>query len=387
LPEALSFIPIARPVLGEEEAEAVRRPLLSGWVTQGPEVEAFEREFAAAVGSPYACAVASGTAALHLALLCVGVRPGDEVVTASHSFIATANAVRHCGAEPVFADVHADTFNLDVRSVERAIGPRTRAILCVHQIGMPCDLHELAALARARGLALVEDAACAVGSEIRWEERWEPIGRPRGDVACFSFHPRKVMTTGDGGMLTTARGELDQAFRRLRHHGMSISDLDRHRAADVVFEEYPVVGWNYRLTDVQAAIGRVQLRRLPELVARRRALAARYAERLAGVPGVVPPVEPEWARSNWQSYCVRLPDAADQRRVMQRMLDVGVASRRGVQCAHREKAYADLPLRIPLPESERAQDHCILLPLFPGLSEGDQERVVAALADALSAVG
>src|SRR6188508_3093758 len=176
------MIPVAKPVLGEAEAEAARAAVLSGWVTQGPEVAAFEQEFATAVGAPHACAVSSCTTALHLALLAAGVQPGDEVVTVSHSFIATANAVRYCGAVPVFVDVELDTFNIDPALVDAAITPRTTAILVVHQLGMPCDLASLVATARGRGVPLIEDAACAIGSEIQWQGEWQRIGRPHGDL-------------------------------------------------------------------------------------------------------------------------------------------------------------------------------------------------------------
>ena len=379
------MIPIIRPVMDEREAEAARRVILSGWITQGPEVAAFEREFAAFVGAPHACAVSNCTTALHLALLAVGVGPGDEVVTVSHSFIATANVVRYCGATPVFVDVDPATFNLDPACLEAAIGPRTRAILAVHQMGMPCDLAAIGAIARRHGLPLVEDAACAVGSEILWEGRWERIGRPHGDVACFSFHPRKVMSTGDGGMITTANPEWDRRFRLLRQHGMSVPDTVRHGASQVIFESYPVLGFNYRMTDIQAAVGRVQLERLPEIVARRRALAERYRKLLADVPGLVLPHEPAWARSNWQSYCVRLPEGCDQRSVMQRMLDEGIATRRGIMCSHREAPYADAPLRAPLTASEAAQDQCVLLPLYHQMTDAEQEHVAQALARACRA--
>ena len=378
------MIPIVRPVMDEREAEAARRVILSGWITQGPEVAAFEREFAAFVGAPYACAVSNCTTALHLALLAVGVGPGDEVVTVSHSFIATANVVRYCGATPVFVDVDPATYNLDPARLEAAVGPRTRAILTVHQMGMPCDLAAIVAIARRHGLPVVEDAACAVGSEILWEGRWERIGRPHGDVACFSFHPRKVMSTGDGGMITTANTEWDRRFRLLRQHGMSVPDTVRHGASQVIFESYPVLGFNYRMTDIQAAVGRIQLERLPEIVARRRALAERYRELLA-VPGLVLPHEPAWARSNWQSFCVRLPEGCDQRSVMQRMLDEGIATRRGIMCSHREAPYADAPLRAPLPHSEAAQERCILLPLYPQMTQAEQEAVASALARACAA--
>lgn len=382
------MIPVSKPWLGEAEAEAVRRPLLAAWVTQGPEVADFEAEFAAAVGTRHACAVANCTAALHLALRAAGVGNGDDVVTVSHSFIATANSIRYLGARPVFVDIHADTFNMAPELVEEAITPRTRAILCVHQMGMPCDLAALVEICQRRGLPLVEDAACAIGSEIHYESRWERIGRPHGDVACFSFHPRKLVTTGDGGMLTTAHEDWDRKFRLWRQHSMDVPDTVRHGANRVIFEEYGELGFNYRMTDLQAAVGREQLKRLPAMIERRRLQVERYQELLAAIPGLGLPKEPAWARSNWQSFCVRLPDSCDQRRVMQVMLDAGVSTRRGIMCAHREPAYEGEPWLAGSPsltESERAQDRCLILPLFHELTAETQEEVAAALREVCAA--
>jgi perosamine synthetase len=339
------------------------------------------------VSAEHACAVSSCTTALHLALLALGVGAGDEVVTVSHSFIATANAIRYCGALPVFVDVDLETFNLDPALVERAITERTKALLVVHQMGMPCDLNALLSIADRCGVPVVEDAACAIGSEIRWAGQWERIGRPRGAIACFSFHPRKLLSTGDGGMLTTGSAELDARLRLLRHHGMSIPDRARHQAAAVAFEEYTLVGFNYRLTDIQAAIGREQLSRLPVIVSRRRELAARYGAALRDVKGVAVPREPEWARSNWQSYAVRLDRTLDQKAVMQRLLDEGIATRRGVMNAHAEPAYPPGSWRTTadgLTRSEHALRTAIVLPLYHDMTEDDQDRVIAALTRAVA---
>ena len=375
------MIPIAKPLIDTAEADAAREAVLSGWVSQGPQVAAFEREFAAAVGAPHACAVSNCTTALHLALLAAGVSAGDEVITASHSFIASANSIRYCGAVPVFVDIDPATYNIDPARVAEAITRRTKAILVVHQMGMPCDLASLLPLAKRHGIVLIEDAACAIGSQVNFDGKWEAIGKPHGDLACFSFHPRKVVTTGEGGMMTTADPNHDRRIRLWRQHGMNVPDTIRHHSPQVVFEDYDCLGYNYRMTDIQAAVGRKQLERLPQLIARRRAIASQYVELLGNFEGLVLPFEPASAQSNWQSYCVRLPDRVDQRTVMQNLLDQGIATRRGIMCAHREAPHRGERPRHDLRQSELAQDHAILLPLYAQMTESE----IAQVADALRA--
>lgn len=390
-------IPIVRPNLGEEEAAAARRVILSGWVTQGPEVAAFEQDFAAAVGAAHAVAVSNCTVAIELALKCVGVRRGDDVVTVSHSFVATANAVVNVGARPVFCDVEPDTYGMDPRSLGRALTANTRAILCVHQIGMPCDIEAILKLAGNRGLPVVEDAACAIGSEVLVDGRWERIGKPHGRMACFSLHPRKVVTTGDGGMITTSDASLAGRLKLLRQHAMSLPDTIRHHSDQVLFEEYLEPAYNYRMTDLQAAIGRPQLARLNGILSERRRLADRYRAALGRSTLFVPPQDRATTRSNWQSYplTIRAGSQLSQCQIMQRLMDAGVACKRGISNAHQEPAFADPSLWAcgpgycpdlghptgrcsRLTVSERLRDTTVLIPLYHGMSVEEQDRVIRA---------
>lgn len=368
-------IPVMIPWLGEEEARAASDAVLSGWVAQGPRVAEFERAFAERVGAEHGIAVSSCTTALHLSLVALGLGPGDEVVVPSLSFIATANAVRYVGAEPVFADVDAATGNLTTATVDAVRTPRTKAVLAVHQGGVPADVHSLRAACAEWDLPLVEDAACAIGSTVG--------GKPVGHgalIAAWSFHPRKLVTTGEGGMVTTDDAAWAARLRRLREHGMNASAAERHASNKPVLESYLEVGFNYRMTDVQAAIGLVQLGKLDAMIARRRELAARYDASLHDVPGLTPVRDPAHGQSNFQSYWVLLDEDFPVGRddLLAALAEAGVSARRGIMAAHLEPAYADHP-RAPLPVTEHLTRDSLILPLFHTMTEAQQDRVVAAL--------
>jgi perosamine synthetase len=380
-PETAPRIPVMVPWLGEEEAAAAAEAVRSGWVAQGPRVAEFERAFAAEVGAAHGVAVSSGTAALHLGLVALGIAAGDEVVVPSLSFIATANAARYVGATPVFADIDLATGNLTPETIEAVLTPRTRAVILVHQGGVPADLDALRALCAGRAIALLEDAACAAGVRYR--------GKPAGagaQVAAWSFHPRKLLTTGEGGMVTTDDAERAARMRRLREHGMNVSAADRHASTKPVLEAYLETGFNYRMTDIQAAVGLVQLRKLAATVAERRDLAARYQAELAGVPGLVPVTDPEYGETNYQSFWVRLQDGFPVSRdeLLDRLSEAGVSARRGIMAAHLEPAYADVGTPA-LPATEALSLNSLILPVFHGMTGAQQDRIVAVLKAAAGA--
>jgi dTDP-4-amino-4,6-dideoxygalactose transaminase len=373
----MSRINVMQPWFGDEEIAAVTDVITSGWVAQGPKVAQFEREFAHAQQASHAVAVSSCTTALHLALVVAGVTADDDVVVPSFSFIATANAVTYVGARPVFADVDPVTGNLTADSVRLALTPRTRAVIVVDQGGVPVDLDPIRAFCDPRGVVVIEDAACGAGSTYR--------GRPVGagaEIAAWSFHPRKIVTTGEGGMITTPRADWADRARQLREHAMSVSAATRHASVLAPPEEYLEVGFNFRMTDLQAAVGIVQLAKLPEVVARRREIAAAYTKQLADIPGLRPVADPAWGTCNFQSFWVEVEPAypLDRDGLLAQLAAADISARRGIMASHRQPAYTGRDTGdVPLPVTEHLTDNTLILPVFHQMTDSEQARVVDAL--------
>lgn len=367
------MIPIAKPYLTAEEAQAAYDTILTGWITQGPRVAEFEEKFAAYTGAKYAVAVSNCTTALHLAMIVAGVGVDDEVICPSMSYVATANSIKYVGAIPVFAEVNPATYNLDVKDTAKKITAKTKAILLVHQIGMPADIDAFRQLAEKHNLKLIEDAACAAGSAYKGGK----IGS-HSSLVCFSFHPRKVVSTGDGGMITTDNEAYYNRMKLLRQHGMSVNDRVRHESAKVIFEDHVEVGYNYRMTDIQAAVGIKQLEKLDWIVAERRKIAEKYNEAFRDIEHIRLPIEENGYFSNYQSYSIYLKDDCpiSRNELMQKMLDDGISTRRGIMTSHRETAYKTEYAGLSLPVSEKAADQSIILPLYIPMKEEDINKVI-----------
>ncbi len=367
------MIPIAKPYLTADEAQAAYDTILTGWITQGPRVAEFEEKFARYTGAKYAVAVSNCTTALHLAMIVAGIKEGDEVICPSMSYVATANSIKYVGAKPVFAEVNPKTYNLDAEDTERKITLKTKAILLVHQIGMPADIDAFQRLAEKYKLKLIEDAACAAGSAYQNKK----IGS-HSELVCFSLHPRKVISTGDGGFITTNREDYYQRMKLLRQHGMSVNDRVRHESSKVIFEDHIEVGYNYRMTDIQAAVGIKQLEKLDWIVAERRKIAMQYNEAFADIDFIRLPVEEKGYFSNYQSYSIYLNENCPVSRndLMQKMLDAGISTRRGIMTSHRETAYKTEYAGVSLPISENACDNSIILPLYIPMSSEDVKKVI-----------
>lgn len=373
-------IPLLKPWLGKEEVEAAEEVILSGWISQGQKVIEFENAVAHYVGAKYAVATNSCTSSLHLALQLSGIRSDDQVICPSFTCMATANAIHHTGAIPYFAEIDPKTYNLSPEAVEESITLKTKAILLVHQIGLPADRDTFVEIAKKYDLVLIEDAACSFGATYKGKK----VGG-LGSPTAFSFHPRKMITTGEGGMITTNDSDLVEKARMLRATGASISDLERHKAKGVLVQKYEQVGYNYRMTDIQAAIGLVQMKKIEAMLEQRNKQAHIYNQALAEIEEIDPPFVPDYATHAYSSYLICLNSKAKISRdeLLQKMANKGISCRVGIQPLHLEPFYKDSYRENQFYISEKAAARTMFLPIFPGLTGSEQSYIIQVLKQSL----
>jgi perosamine synthetase len=371
-------IPISLPSMGQEEWEALREPIFSGWVTQGPKVKEFEQQFANRHSVEYALAVSNCTTALHLALLAVGIEPGDEVIVPAFTWVSTANVVRYCFAVPVFVDIDLETFNIDIEKIAEKVTSKTKAIIPVHLFGLCADIPAIKK--RFPNLKIIEDCACAAGSALNGV----PAGG-LGDIGCFSFHPRKSVTTGEGGMLTTNDKALGEVMDKLRNHGASISEEQRHHGPQpYILPAFEMVGYNYRMTDLQGAMGVVQLNKLDKFIYERDKWAKFYQDELKEVKWLSTPKVPEGFKHGWQSFVTLVDESiAPHKRnaIMQILLDKGISTRPGTHAVHMLDVYAEMYSLKPedYPNAKAANNLTIALPLHNRMSDEDYAYIVETI--------
>lgn len=370
-------IPIAKPYLDKDEEKSAIEVLRSGWLSQGPRVQEFEERVAAYVGAQYCVAATSCTTALHLALSVLGIREGDEVIMPSYTFIATANAVSYCKAKPIFVDIDLKTYNIDPELIEQKITKRTKVIIPVHTAGLPCDMDKILRIAKKYNLFVLEDAACALGAEYEGRR----IGSLGSHLTCFSFHPRKVITTGEGGMITANNKHLAKRLISLRNHGVNVSAFERHQAHRVIFEKYPHIGYNYRMSDIQAAIGVAQMGKLDKILSKRIKLAQNYNRAFQNHHFIITPYIPQYAVPNYQSYIIRLNknSPVTRNRAMYELLKKGIATRRGIMAIHLEPCYKNKFKDACLPNTEKAVKTTIILPSYFSMTKDKQNFVIHSL--------
>lgn len=371
-------IPIGLPSMGIEEWEATKEPILSGWITQGPKVKQFEQMFATRHEVKHALAVSNCTTALHLALLACGVGPGDEVIVPAFTWVSTANAIMYCGAKPVFIDIDLATYNLDVHQIERLITPKTKAIIPVHLFGLCADVDFIQT--NFPQLKIVEDGACAAGSALH--------GKPAGglgDIGCFSFHPRKSVTTGEGGMMTTNNDAMADRMDKLRNHGASISEEQRHHGPKpYILAAFEMIGYNYRMTDIQGAVGVVQLAKLDQFIDERDAWANYYAEGLKNIPWLRTPEVPEGYKHGWQSYVTQIDETISPMKrndIMEILQQKGISTRPGTHAVHMLDVYAKLFKIKPqdFPNAFKADQFSMSIPMHNRMTKEDFDYVIEAL--------